>query len=259
MLNTMLKLKFFVLLLMANHVAAHSPGELENLVRSFHLRSLAVVNSNFVRQTGFLAGRSDGAYLNDADFSDFSSTELDISGAQIGRSQFTRANIPNALFVKVRAIDADFSYANLSGTNFEQSRITRSNFESANMQSAGMHGANLESSDFLNAVLAGSCGYRTNFSYALLQRTKINNASFVEGKFDHADLSWANLKNSDFTRASFRYADFTAVRMEKTYLHGADFTGATHFVGGECVPVTREWLRKRGGLWINSQPPRGIE
>lgn len=101
---------------------------------------------------------------------------VDLTGAQIIDTSFTRASLKGAVLANTHArqarfvsadlsganlsgadlFNADFTRANLSGADLSGTQLRRTRFFGANLRGANLSGALLEQADFLRADLSGA-------------------------------------------------------------------------------------------------------
>ena len=155
---------------------------------------------SFVRAIGnatdFSRVRFKSCNLYQSDFSEcrFLYAEGSIfAECELAGASFEEAALEGALFAKSRA----------AGANFERSRLDRALFPKAVLTGASFRGASARQSvwmdaDLTGATLEGVDAFRATFRHAVLDDTKVANASFVEADLHgvEATLDGADLRGA---------------------------------------------------------------
>ncbi len=189
------------------------------------------------------------SYLTGADLHGVNLIDANLSGANLTRTKFSEANLS----------EANLSGANLSGANLSGAILNRANLSGANLTGAIMTRQTLEKIKSLisehgykvsgletviviepNAQLNGS-----DLSRAYLYQANLQNANLQNANLRYANLQWTNLIDADL-----RGADLTGAALTGADLTGADFTGATGLSAQQI-----EYIRIRGGIVDQAQPP----
>lgn len=189
-----------------------------------------------------------GAVLENARLPGAIFLELDLE-----KTVFRGALLNNAMFVKCRALDADFSDAHLFEANFVEfvaprllaKRVKGENVRfvgGAAMDGASFAGAFLERASFRDAVLDGADftgahvvmadfggarlrhavfehanAFRTGFIRADLEKARANNMNGMEG-----NLMFARLTGTDFSGANLYAVEFMQATLGETQFRGAN-------------------------------------
>jgi hypothetical protein len=130
--------------------------------------------------------------LKGTDFSFRSLATFNLSGTDLTRAIFTRANLT----------EADLTKANLSGTD-----LTR-----ANLTEAFLSGANLTRADLTGAILT-----RADLTGAILARANLTEADLTGTDLTGADLTGADLSGADLTRADLRLAIISQTQLDQSF------------------------------------------
>ncbi len=165
-------------------------------------------------------------YLPDADFSEYSLTGADLSGAFLPRARIGRARGADFSLASLRDADlsenpdsdsrfgkekSDFVGSKLSGGNLSGVNLSETNMRFATLTDADLSQANLTSADMSNTYLRG-----TTFAGARLRDSVFNGASssrsHTEDPEDYrVDFSSTEIGGADFSETELPEADFKAV------------------------------------------------
>lgn len=85
-----------------------------------------------------------------------------LSGVDLSYTDLSHLDLSNADLSNAKLMSANCEYTNLDGANLHKANLTAANFEDATLK---------------NADLSGACLKRTNFNYADLTDTIINNST----------------------------------------------------------------------------------
>ena len=144
-----------------------------------------------------------------------------------------KINLRGAVLRGVNLTDAVLTGANLTGANLTRADLTRADLTRADLTRADLRDAVLT-----DAVLRGC-----DLTDAVLRGAVLRGAVLTRADLTDAVFTGANLTGADLTRASLRDVDLRGAD-----LRGADLTGASRWEGLAYVPVTAEWLKKRGAI-----------
>lgn len=169
----------------------------------------------------------------------------------------------------LRALDLNFSGADLSGGDFSGAWVSRSRLHDTTLRNACFARAHCEATDVTQADLTGvdfikALGRESHFWKAKLRGANFTSSEFNRADFTEANLSGANLTDVLLTRATFAHANLTGVTAAKTVLRNtvldsADVTGFTGTVIGPISVIFRgkrtlldgtdleQWFTARGG------------
>ena len=159
----------------------------------------------------------------------------DIMGADLSRSNLTKAklNLSNLNFV-------NFSKAYLSGTELIGAKIELSNLTNVHLSQANLAKADLSRADLTGANVTKAIIKRTNLKNANLYRAKL-----VEANLKWADLRGANLKNTNVTKIKYsRWGKYFGIRLDGCH-------GSPRFVRfAKDQEFIEEFRSKRWRFWL---------
>src|ERR1044071_4192828 len=104
--------------------------------------------------------------------------------------------------------------------------LNRSQLSGADLSSADLGGSNLCGADLSRADLSNSYIYFANLSDVNLFDAQFSGAQLRGSQLRRANLRNARFDNATLTRANLVMANLTGTDFSRTYLDGADFTGA---------------------------------
>lgn len=172
---------------------------------------------------------TDSSYnADDFSYSNFSGVSAE---ATTFSSLRIKRNYSNSDFSSANLKEALFNYAGLENVNFSSSNLYDAYFISATLSGANFSGANVQRADFTNTTQSGFTAnqlYSTasyaqgNLQYMSFQSNTMTGWNFSGKNLTRTDFSLASLVNSDFRNATltnsiFYYSD----------LSGVDFRGST--------------------------------
>jgi uncharacterized protein YjbI with pentapeptide repeats len=135
----------------------------------------------------------------------------DLRGAELGRADFTGANLRSC----------DLSAANLSGADITTADLRIANLSGAYLNGAGLVGANLIGSCLRNAYLR-----QAHLCTAYLCGADLTGVDLREADLSNADLSGANLSDANLSGALCKDTQFSQAAFVRTNIERADLTGA---------------------------------
>ncbi|MFD2175716.1 pentapeptide repeat-containing protein [Rhodobacter lacus] len=120
----------------------------------------------------------------------------------------------------------DLSGANLSGADLGSTEFSGANLSGADLRRANLIGANLFRADLSEAKLSGANLFRADLSEAKLSGANLFRVDFSEAKLSGADLSGADLSGANLSGADLRRADLSGADLSGADLRRADLSGA---------------------------------
>lgn len=155
--------------------------------------------------------------LEDADFSEADATSAVLLACKADRLRLTNARADNlrvvretslvgALFDGASVTSSTLRGAKLDGASFRGAKLDRSDFSEASLVEAVLTRASAKEARFVRSDLARAKVDKVNLGYGILQKAKIQGASFRGSNLfradlaravgdDHTDFDGANLKN----------------------------------------------------------------
>lgn len=145
---------------------------------------------------------------------------LDMSGVRfykndLTRTQFTDAEVNNALIDQCELSGASFVRAKMDDARFSSCKAGKANFAEASLVNAAFNQTALYQANFQNANLQNA-EFRNDRDYVHRMPTRAN--------FENADLTQARFIDTDVCGCNFLGANFTDVKFENTrYDHDTKF------------------------------------
>ncbi|CAM2006819.1 pentapeptide repeat-containing protein [Acanthopleuribacter pedis] len=140
----------------------------------------------------------------------------DLSGVDLSKVNFIRANLNGANLSKCRLNSANLINAELAGVNFSGATLTDANLQNANLAGANFNRVELSRVNFTGATLRGALLNRVDLAQATLLNADLSDANLL-----HADLSQAHMEGARLVNANCTHADLTGVHAAQ-----CDFSGA---------------------------------
>ncbi len=142
---------------------------------------------------------------------------VSLSGRDLQRAVFNRANLQRA----------DFTGANLRFASFDSAQLHRAVFDYAQLQGASLKGAQMR-----GASLAGTSLNDAYLSAAELQAANLTGAILHGATLTYADLQaalliGARVEAANFSQARLQGANLTAVRIKGSSFNGASLSGTS--------------------------------
>ena len=176
---------------------------------------------------------------------------------------------------KFRIVDADFSYANLSGIRISGYETDRNRADYPTV--VELTRINLQGADLSDAYLAACWLNHANLCETTLERASLHNIRFDDGTNSPANMSSVNFAQAKLIKVDFDYADLTDADFRSatidtcsfnyTHLKNSNFSGAqiincyvfNTFIGGAILPDGKRArsindLKKYGCLEHNRKP-----
>lgn len=190
-------------------------------------------------------------YLPDADFSEYSLTGADLSGAFLPRAKIGRAREADFSLTSLRDADlsgppdsdsrftkngSDFVGSKLNGANLSGVNLSEASLRFATLTDADLSEATLTDADISNAYLKGA-----TFAGARLRDSEFTGASYYPSPSENPDeyrpdFSSTEIGGADFSETELPEADFKAITQgyradepptfAEASLRGADFSEA---------------------------------
>lgn len=202
----------------------------QDMLRGVDLAQPAYSQAEFTRETleAALRARTDGAPL---DLSEKSLNGLDLSGLDL-----SNVNLRAARLVRTRLVGAKLDHAILDQAWLLEADLSRASLVDARLFSAQMQHVRADEADFslarVTGDLTGASLRRAKFVEADLSSDMKNQSMGLM----RAVLGTANAEEADFTAANLSHADlrflhagranFSGAALEDADASGADFTGA---------------------------------
>ncbi|HTO78209.1 MAG TPA: pentapeptide repeat-containing protein [Methylocystis sp.] len=209
---------------------ATAPSRAQEMLRGVDLAQPAYSQAELTREAieAALKARKSDAPL---DLSDRSLNGLDLSGLDL-----SNANLHAARLVKTRLVGAKLDHAILDQAWLLEADVSRASLVNAHLFSAQMQRMRADDADFSHARvtgdLTGASLRRAKFVEADLSSDMKNQSMGLM----RVVLGTANVEDADFTAANLSYADlrflraaranFSGAALEDADASGADFTGA---------------------------------
>jgi len=141
-------------------------------------------------------------------------TGANLSNTDARFANFTSSLMKNAKLVGIKANNASFKLARMSGADCRNGHFMFSNFDRANIWLVNMTGAWINYANFTEAIINQTNLTKTkqrfvDFTRAKITRVKFNGAELISVKFKLAQLKYANLNDAailqdiDFRRLSY--------------------------------------------------------
>jgi|GEM_PF-348829 len=167
-------------------------------------------------------------------------------GAMLVGADFVNANLTNAYMRGVRAGEAKFVEADLTGADFYEANLLGVDFTSANLSSVTLTGANLTSAHLRGAKLGGA-----NFTDAEIVGADLDSAVangftatqlYSTASYKSKDLSRVCLSDNEMSGWNFSGQNLSGANLDGAMLVGADFVNANltnaWFCGGNYATLT---------------------
>jgi uncharacterized protein YjbI with pentapeptide repeats len=156
--------------------------------------------------------------------------ELDLSGANLRRTDLRKAKLWRADLSRADLRRADLRRADLSGANLRDAKLVGANLRRAGVAMADLSGANLiraklPRADLGQARLLMARLGKTELWRADLSMTYLLGANLLGAKLVGVDLSGADLRGADLSGADLRGANLTGAGLIGTRFAGANLTG----------------------------------
>lgn len=140
--------------------------------------------------------------------------------AQLGRADFSSADLTGADLRSTYSFGAKFDNATLSGTRFDWAILSRSSFESAKggqssfvnsfLTESNFFGAQMQGADFSGALALASNFGNANLQGTIFSLSHLQGVNFETAQLNVADLTLADLLGTNFTDAEIGGADFSS-------------------------------------------------
>ena len=145
-------------------------------------------------------------------FKDMDLSGLDLSGMDLSGSDFSSAKLQKCQLYN----------CNLTDTIFLEADISFSNFTGADLTNALMHHVEASNTGFGMATLNKVQAFQGNFKLATFSKATINNSDFKCSCFEGVRMREATVIQSDFTESTFRSADMAFVNVKHSVFKDAD-------------------------------------
>lgn len=202
------------------------------------------------------------ANLTDTNLAHAQLDGADLSGAQMQRANLNHASLVDATGQEADAFQADFSGADLSRASFAGANLRKTKFEGAKLDDADLTKASLAQADLSRASFAGAEMAEANLSETNFRGAKGKRANFVratltradmrEAELDAADFSGATLERVKLGQAKLRNAAFYGARGEHVSMVGADLTGMRAGEGASFWRGEFRGARADGSNWAGT-------
>ncbi len=177
--------------------------------------------------------------------------------AQLGRADFSGANLTNADFRSTFSYAAKFDNAILHGAKFDWAILTRASFESAKgaqtsfvnsfLPESNFFGAQMQGADFSGAIALASNFGNANLQGTIFSLSHLQGVSFETAQLNVADLTLADLLGTNFSDAEIGGADFSSSEVWGLLPPSLDGQATVYFANLSISPpnkVAREGLEK---------------
>jgi uncharacterized protein YjbI with pentapeptide repeats len=170
-----------------------------------------------------------GTNFSGADFSNADLTQCDFTAANLSGANLSRANCDGISFRKARMDGVNLSSATCIGTDFSEASLRNANIDMTDMRNSivdntDFQGARLWPKEFPNGVNLNKAklkgislrGYRSQ------DESGAQTGLIAEGR----DFSGSELLMCVFGETSFKNANMQNTKIQSSYFHSCDFTGA---------------------------------
>lgn len=153
--------------------------------------------------------------LTDLDLRFLRATEADFRKADLSGSYLTIAQLPRGRFDSAILMATDFTRACLSDASFASARssVFGTSFRGADLRRADFAGATFESASFEFSDLR-----QASLRGAHLRHARLLEADLRQADLRDADLRAADLEGADLRAATFDHADFRGANLSNTNL-----------------------------------------
>jgi len=166
-----------------------------------------------------------GLDLSGMDFSGRDLARADFSGSMLANTTFTAAILTGALFSDAVLGDADFRGARMTQVNLMRVQAVGATFSLADLREANLSEGDFTGCNFDGADLATACLAGALFAGASLKGSKAVGSTAVRANFFKADLTGANLHRAVITAADFSDATLDRACFSETDACQATFDG----------------------------------
>lgn len=173
--------------------------------------------------------------------------------AQLGKTDFSSADLRLADFRSTYSRGAKFNNALLDGTRFDWAILTQSSFESAKggqasfvnavMPESNFFGAQMQGADFSGAIALGSNFGNANLQGTIFSLAQLQGVSFETAQLNVADLTLADLFGTNFTDAEIGGADFSSSEVWGTLPPTVEATSPVYFANMSVEPPSEAAIK----------------
>lgn len=158
-------------------------------------------------------------------------SQIDLSGAELGRWQAKFCNLADANLAGVQAPMCQLAHADLQRANLEGAHLPSADLKRADLRRSNFRGAILIGADLLAADVAGADFTNAILTFAELAGLDLRTCQLAGARLDDANLWNANLEDlvlpdARLSRAGLREALLTGTVMPRAELCGANLRQA---------------------------------
>jgi uncharacterized protein YjbI with pentapeptide repeats len=206
------------------------PSGAQEMLRGVDLAQPAYSQAELTREAieAAMKGKANGApldlsgkSLNGLDLSGLDLSNVNLHAARLVRTRLVGAKLDHAILDQAWLLEADLSHASLVGAHLFSAQMQRVRADEADFSLArvtgDLTGASLRRAKFVEADLSSDMKNQSmGLMRVVLSTASAEEADFTAANLSHADLRFLHAGRANFSRAALEDADAS----------GADFVGA---------------------------------